>query len=495
MSHTFRIVPRDGTVRPPEPIPNDAPDKQPRSYWIHEDSAISVSEEECCSKRHWLWGCGVAVFFVILIATLVGVLGSRAAHYTENHANVTLPTQTHIPDTQGNSKDGNIATQILVHPKSPLAATSISNAIIDFKALVFHDADFDLIVIEWHGNDADVYKLKSRMRDDEPPRPLEGTSIRLVTYGPSDDLHLFYIDEDHRIVHLVQAFKMQDKQKENPWRRQKFVTKGNQDGQVVSGLRLTTVSFPRLDYKSFPPELAVLYQVAGDNSSLTLATSSDPVGIDRWTTSSFKLKAIGSTANLTTDSRQLVVMPLNGTISGGPARALRVLWDEPTNRDQDPFGMMECFIGQSEKIMKDCFPMTEWKDASARKQLAAANPIQLIEPPVHSYEPMNVDKFVLPVLDTKGKLSELYWDGAAWSDQKAFSVEGSAPAIVKSPFTSVSITENSTLFAVADGRLLEFMRLGKRWEGSHGIKPDWLFLGILNMTYHEHKGRMTFYRG
>ncbi len=111
--------------------------------------------------------------------------------------------------------------------------------------------------------------------------------------------------------------------------------------------------------------------------------------------------------------------------------------------------------------------LTNWLDRDAEKLiLDAASPLRLSS---RSIERSNSQEFsgqyLMRVLDSRGTLTELLWDNNGWEDHNIFTVtRNSLPAGITINFTNIASTDDNVLYAVSDGKIMEFVSDGPWWE-------------------------------
>lgn len=87
------------------------------------------------------------------------------------------------------------------------------------------------------------------------------------------------------------------------------------------------------------------------------------------------------------------------------------------------------------------------------------------------------------ILDGDGKLSELYWDGAHWNGLRQFAAVDEHSANATHAFSSFAVTADGHLFAIADGTMFWYRRMGNWWDADFSDKdPAWKLLDVVNTT-------------
>lgn len=326
------------------------------SFWIHDTPAQSPAyagrpcghiqlasiwpvPRLCPLSRRSIAVLAAVLTAVLVVGAIVGaIVGSRAAR---------AKGSPHPPMTSGlpkNNPGNEDSVTLLAGARSQLATWLPEKSAPETvgRLLVFQDADGDLAISQWHKDKVETYRLRRRLAD--LPKPLLGAPLRLLPFGRQNDLHLFYLDQDRLLRHLMRPGGGASDQ---PWQIDSTFSQDGPQRRQAQGYCLATAVFPALDGRSGDGFLAVLYWNGDGQNSFTMLTAGNPDQKTRWVSTTIVLSAPAAESNqslrLQHDSPGLLLLPKSTTSAAGElVPSLRVIWDLANETHSSSLGFFDC---------------------------------------------------------------------------------------------------------------------------------------------------------
>ncbi|KEY73829.1 hypothetical protein S7711_10675 [Stachybotrys chartarum IBT 7711] len=470
---------------------------QQRSYWIETDDEDSTNEsshrvvaEARATFRAYLRKTPVIITIVVLVLLIVGAalgaglsrinVGVDSSETSPTTSSSEEPAKTDEPGSNGpftntrvtpepsdqprppSEDDPGEDSRVILHQASQLATGGLG-AVFYVGLIVFQTADGEVAVTEFRGEETDTYQIRSRMEDDQmPPKPAGGSPICLLNFGPDNDAHLFYMTAGRRLVHLYRLASPQDG---TLWSVGSLALDDEKQLRpAAEALRLSAAIFPTLGpAEDTPGYIGVMFQADAQGSSFDFLANMDPGAGRLWSLARLDLTQDERPLELQGNSPALVLMAYRQEVYGPePPRLMRRLhFDTPDRGRLTTIGTYDCAISEGLGANNCAYVLSDWTDERARDiYIDAPRPLHFSKFVVLRHSETSTEQYMVLIVDGKGTLYEVLYDGWRWTSFRAFADPGA-----QSTITSVAAIHERSLFAISDGRLLEFNRSGWNDDG------------------------------
>lgn len=308
----------------------------------------------------------IVLILVIIAAVVGGIMGSRAA------ATGASGSESPGPDGPG-AGAGELAEAFVNNgsqlttwfmPKPPVAGDERS---LMRQLLIFQDATGDLVVSEWYRDKLESYRLDQRLAN--LPKPVLGSQIRVVSFGKSDDLHVFYLDGKQLLRHLVRVTGQDSKVQ---WKLDPAFAADGAQHHVASGLLLSASVLPPIDNGPSDGLLGVVYWNGAEQNTFTLLTTPNSDALSGWTSMEVPIDSDPDqeARELQAGSTGVVMLPLAVKVLGGDTpngkleAGARMILDLSNKKHPASLGFVDCVLGRPD-LKKRCWPVANitWQGA------------------------------------------------------------------------------------------------------------------------------------
>ena len=117
--------------------------------------------------------------------------------------------------------------------------------------------------------------------------------------------------------------------------------------------------------------------------------------------------------------------------------------------------------------------------------MSAKKPLRFSIISINDNRPLVPEKYIVPILDGAGNLTELYWDGEGMAGLNVFAAVNMPGNGTNVTFGSIAVVDVGSMFAISDGKIFQFERQTHWWEEQAAGSPSivsWRFVDAVNLT-------------
>ncbi|KAF4126233.1 hypothetical protein GMORB2_1479 [Geosmithia morbida] len=429
-----------------------------------------------CRRKRFIVPLAVFVTLLAIGGVLGGVLGTMVS-----------TGESDSTDQASAVSSRNNTSSIL--PSSRVALSMVGSSISSIRTILLQNTDGDLVSLEWQGASSTARLVTGSSARAEPVKPLNGSPLAAVTHGAQGDLHLFYIDDTLRFAHAIRRANASDDERWGVGPLSTLAGQKKVQSRPSDKMRRLSVAIVTMNSTTSEPEdyIVVMFQVNPGTDIFCLLSSSDPDNTDSWVVTSFSLGTERKGVTMHPDSPGFVLVPITRTFGSQSETfpGLRMFWDLSDDQYKTTLGAFECTFTDTQTLDQCQLVATEWGDVEGEQiVLDTPKPLFLSVVPLGtSSSSIEFGDYIFRVLDSGGRLVELHGNSSEWTGHNAFAVvDDGLPEGIEENFTAVASADDGLLYAVSEGKLLEFARRGEWWEsdGDDDDQTGWRFLSIVD---------------
>ncbi|KAK2593642.1 hypothetical protein QQS21_008646 [Conoideocrella luteorostrata] len=416
-------------------------------------------------------GIAVGIGLIILLAAIAGVVVATRKSHSATDSHDEPPSHPNVTN-----KD------IIPHKNTQIAVSQFIGGKADTVRLlvVFQNDAGDLAVFEERQQQTTAYLLATQLAG--LPKPAEGSPVRAVSFGEDQTIHVFYLDQDRYIRHVIRAQAITG---QASWQLDPdFVKDGARSH--FSGYYFATTIFRPIAPSSGANILGLLFWAGDKSNELRIIQTHHPNTGASWSTSRALIPAPKETegdAHIVASSVELLSL-LQPTPDKPPRYMARFIRDYSPQPHPDSISTIDCAFDKVESDLSCGVRSQIWKNGEDRKvMIETPKPLKLAKVDTTLNPTKLLNQSIVAIIDESGEYEELFWEGAHITVRRSFPALRTGEPQRKCKFSQLASTERGMLFFTSCGNIVEFERTCAWWLRPCDDNKSWRFVSTLNLTY------------